>query len=148
MGTSASDNKRFSCSCEGRHSSAVWSESNEDRSLDLDTCSSSIDSIGFGNCEDFNGVFASSEKGFCESPFRFVLHRSPSSGRRTPEFSSPPAPSCRRNEEVFNVSSFYYIPPFVFIYFSIGTIRVNSCEYVTRFHKKVELSAGRVRGGG
>ncbi|KAJ0027526.1 hypothetical protein Pint_35902 [Pistacia integerrima] len=81
----------------GRTNSAVWSESNEEnKSLDLDletSCSSDLSEdfekeIEFV-CEKENIDFASCEKHFCESPFRFVLQRSPSSGRRTPEFTSP-----------------------------------------------------------
>lgn len=94
---SACDEMRFSCSCNGRPSSAVWSESNEDKSLDLDldTCSSSQSDDSEEDME-----FASCEKRFCESPFQFVLERSPSCGRRTPDFSSPVTSPSRRIKEV------------------------------------------------
>ncbi|PQM39016.1 uncharacterized protein Pyn_23872 [Prunus yedoensis var. nudiflora] len=84
-----------SSSCTGRPSSAVWSETNEDKSLDLDTASSSsqsedseviefvtqlrVDSACLCNCEKISN-------GFCDSPFRFVLQttpRRPAAGRRT-----------------------------------------------------------------
>ncbi|XP_061363932.1 uncharacterized protein LOC133307437 [Gastrolobium bilobum] len=97
----------FTCSCNG---SVVWSETNEDKSMDMETSSSghSYDSADeeaqFPNkqkekdecaCFDDHGFF-------CESPFRFVLQKSPSSssGRRTPEFSSPAlSPSRNRTED-------------------------------------------------
>ncbi|KAG8483869.1 hypothetical protein CXB51_022582 [Gossypium anomalum] len=78
----------FSCSYNGRPSSAVWSESNEEKSLDT-SCSCS-------QSEDFEEIFLSKDvfgnsSAFpsCESPFHFVLQRSPSFGHRTPIFSSP-----------------------------------------------------------
>lgn len=101
------ENKGFEvCSCNGRPScSGVWSESNEDKSLDMETSSSGH------SCESVEEVeFVMSKKKenvdcacfdphgfFCESPFRFALERSASSssGRRTPEFFSP-AESPRR----------------------------------------------------
>ncbi|KAF5473604.1 hypothetical protein F2P56_010204 [Juglans regia] len=93
-----------SCSCNSRPSSAFWSESNEDRSLDMDFSSSSqsVDSevleLLSRRREDTD--FYCCEKRFCESSFRFVLHRSPSSGRRTPEFTSPTAsPIHHKTEE-------------------------------------------------
>ncbi|XP_030926614.1 uncharacterized protein LOC115953220 [Quercus lobata] len=95
-----------SCSCNGRPSSAVWSESNEDKSLDLDSSISSqsvdLEVIEFLTKQRPETDFACCDKHFCESPFRFVLQRSPSSssGRRTPEFLSPAAsPSRHKNEE-------------------------------------------------
>lgn len=82
----------FSCSCNGRLSS-VWSESNEDKSLDMETCSSSQSDVSaeidYVSKQRTKGDFASCDQDFCTSPFRFVLQRSPSSGRRTPDFSSP-----------------------------------------------------------
>ncbi|TKY62024.1 hypothetical protein E2542_SST11879 [Spatholobus suberectus] len=72
------------CSYNGRASSAVWSESNEDKSLDMETSSS-------GYSEEVH--FVTNHKHspcFCESPFRFVLQTSsPSSGHHTPELPSP-----------------------------------------------------------
>uniref|UniRef100_A0A5B7B829 DUF4378 domain-containing protein n=1 Tax=Davidia involucrata TaxID=16924 RepID=A0A5B7B829_DAVIN len=98
----------FSCSCNhSRHnSSTVWSESNEEKSLDLETSSScrSEDSkeIAFVSRESENGGFDSCEKRFCSSPlspFRFALQKCPSSGCRTPDFSSPAESPSRRNKE-------------------------------------------------
>ncbi|RVW48025.1 hypothetical protein CK203_089180 [Vitis vinifera] len=97
----------FSCSCNGRLSS-VWSESNEEKSLDMETSSSSqsevsAEIIDFVSKERQNGDFASCEKDFCTSPFRFVLQRSPSSGRHTPNFSSPAtSPSRHRSQDKEN----------------------------------------------
>ncbi|XWS59527.1 hypothetical protein CRYUN_Cryun08bG0129600 [Craigia yunnanensis] len=96
----------FSCSCNGRPSSAVWSESNEEKSLDMDldtSCSCS-------QSEDFEEIFMSKDvlennsafacdKQFCESPFHFVLQRSPSFGHRTPLFSSPATSPSRHQKE-------------------------------------------------
>lgn len=98
-----------SCCCNGRPSSAVWSEKSLD--LDLDTSSSTSQSAEdelAGNMEFFNKMMmddtiddlASYDKHFCESPFHFVLQRSPSSGRRTPDFSSPARSPSRHNMEV------------------------------------------------
>ncbi|GAA0185311.1 hypothetical protein LIER_32599 [Lithospermum erythrorhizon] len=71
-----------------RLSSAGWSESNEEKSLDLESSCSE-------ESEDYSleEAFAAYEKRFCSSPlssFRFSLRRSPS-GHRTPELSSPAA---------------------------------------------------------
>lgn len=97
---------RFSCSCNGRLSS-VWSESNEEKSLDMETSSSSQSEVSaeidFVSKERQNGDFASCDKDFCTSPFRFVLQRSPSSGRHTPNFSSPAtSPSRHRSQDKEN----------------------------------------------
>lgn len=93
----------FTCSC-----SAVWSESNEDKSMDMETSSSghSCDSVE----EEAVFVVDKMQKQiddddqyglFRESPFRFVLQRCPSSsGRRTPEFVSPPVSPSRHKKEV------------------------------------------------
>ncbi|KAK7378765.1 hypothetical protein VNO80_04212 [Phaseolus coccineus] len=74
----------FACSYNGRTSSALWSETNEDKSLDMETSSS-------GYSEEIH--FLTNHKNstcFCESPFRFVLQtNSPSSGHHTPELPSP-----------------------------------------------------------
>ena len=98
----------FSCSCNGRLSS-VWSESNEEKSLDMETSSSSqsevsAEIIDFVSKERQNGDFASCEKDFCTSPFRFVLQRSPSSGRHTPNFSSPATSPSRHRSQVCSIS--------------------------------------------
>ncbi|KAK2655130.1 hypothetical protein Ddye_008182 [Dipteronia dyeriana] len=93
--------------CDGRPSSTVWSESNEDKSLDLDletSCSSQCEDyfeeeIEFVSNDRENGYFDSCEKHFCESPFRFVLQKSPSSGHRTPDFSSPASSPNRYRKE-------------------------------------------------
>ncbi|XP_061340299.1 uncharacterized protein LOC133286827 [Gastrolobium bilobum] len=86
----------FPCTYNGRPSSAVWSESNEDKSLDMETSSSSHSAegnhfvINHKNCSCCHHAF-------CESPFRFVLQTSPSSdGRKTPEL---PSPSRHRTED-------------------------------------------------
>lgn len=90
----------ISCPCTGRSSSAVWSESNEDKSIDLETSSSGLSDAS----EDIEFLSRLGEggddKGFSQSPFRFVLQRSPSLGRRTPEFSSPVASPSRHKREV------------------------------------------------
>ncbi|CBI30258.3 unnamed protein product, partial [Vitis vinifera] len=88
--------------------SSVWSESNEEKSLDMETSSSSqsevsAEIIDFVSKERQNGDFASCEKDFCTSPFRFVLQRSPSSGRHTPNFSSPAtSPGRHRSQDKEN----------------------------------------------
>lgn len=77
----------FSCSCNGSsRSSTVWSETNEEKYLDLDSNSS--------HSEDFS-----------ESPFHFVLQTSPSSGHQTPVFSSPAASPSRRKRQNYDVES-------------------------------------------
>ncbi|XP_058747776.1 uncharacterized protein LOC131620657 [Vicia villosa] len=98
----------FTCSCNGRHSSsAVWSESNEAET------SSSGHSHSCDSVEDVEFVMMNTKKQnvadcgcfdqhgfFCESPFRFILEKSPStSGRRTPEFSSPVESPSRHQPE-------------------------------------------------
>ncbi|KAA3455191.1 zinc-regulated protein 8-like [Gossypium australe] len=92
----------FSCSYNGRPSSAVWSESNEEKSLDT-SCSCS-------QSEDFEEIFLSKDvfgnsSAFpsCESPFHFVLQRSPSFGHRTPIFSSPATSPGRHQKQVLRV---------------------------------------------
>lgn len=78
----------FACSYNiGRpSSSAVWSESNEDKSLDIETSSS-----GYSEKIHFvTNIHKHYSTCFCESPFRFVLQTStPSSGHHTPELPSP-----------------------------------------------------------
>ncbi|KAK7337199.1 hypothetical protein VNO77_17761 [Canavalia gladiata] len=73
----------------GRPSSAFWSESNEDISLDMETSSSAHSHDQYSQTLHFltnNNQCAC----FCESPFRFVLQTStPSSGHHTPELPSP-----------------------------------------------------------
>ncbi|XP_015901978.3 uncharacterized protein LOC107434963 [Ziziphus jujuba] len=95
-----------SCPCTGRPSSAVWSESNEEKSLDLETSSSGLsdDSEEIEFLSRLREGGGDDDKGFCQSPFRFVLQRSPStSGRRTPEFSSPvTSPSRHKTEDKEN----------------------------------------------
>ncbi|XWS66723.1 hypothetical protein CRYUN_Cryun05aG0225000 [Craigia yunnanensis] len=100
----------FSCSYNGRPSSAVWSESKEDKSLDMDLDTSC--SCSCSQSEDFEEIFMSNEvlenksafascdKHFCESPFNFVLQRSPSFGHGTPLFSSPVTSPSRHQKEV------------------------------------------------
>ncbi|KAJ6331377.1 hypothetical protein OIU76_009868 [Salix suchowensis] len=77
-----------------RPSSEVWSEKSLD--LDFDTSSSTSQSedqnIDHFVNEDIidHGDFSSNDKQyFCDSPFHFALQRSPSTGCRTPDFSSP-----------------------------------------------------------
>lgn len=104
-----------SCSCNGRPSSAVWSESNEDKSLDLDSSISSqsvdLEVIEFLSKQRPETDFACCDKHFCESPFRFVLQRSPSSssGRRTPEFQSPAASPSHHKNEVCHYAFFFFL---------------------------------------
>ncbi|KAI3471973.1 hypothetical protein Pfo_028661 [Paulownia fortunei] len=96
---------RISCSCSNRRlSSANWTENNEDKSLDF---GASTSSCGSECSEEINGEFALSETRFCSSPFRFSLHKSPSSsGRRTPDFCSPAAsPTRHANQEKENHES-------------------------------------------
>ncbi|KAL3642666.1 hypothetical protein CASFOL_013481 [Castilleja foliolosa] len=82
---------RISCSCSNRRpSSANWTENNE---LEFEA-STSFSS----ECSDevIYGDFEFCETRFCTSPFRFNLLKSPPpSGRRTPEFCSPPASPTR-----------------------------------------------------
>ncbi|KAL2487179.1 hypothetical protein Adt_31935 [Abeliophyllum distichum] len=99
---------RISCSCDtNRLSSAGWSTSNEEKSTDLETstsrCSDEIEYVAKGRA-NINGDFASCEKRFCSSPFRFSLRKSPSSsGIQTSDFSSPAAsPSRHRKGEKAN----------------------------------------------
>lgn len=92
-----------SCSCNhSRLSSAGWSESNEEKSMDFETSSScrseneEIENIAHGD-------FPICETKYCSSPispFRFSLQKcSSSTGCRTPEFSSPAAsPVCHKKE--------------------------------------------------
>ncbi|XP_022766103.1 uncharacterized protein LOC111310988 [Durio zibethinus] len=97
----------FSCSYNGRPSSAVWSESNEEKSLDMDSdtscsCSQSEDFEEIFMSKDAienNLAFGSCDKHLCESPFHFVLQRSPSFGHRTPLFSSPVTSPSRHQKE-------------------------------------------------
>lgn len=94
----------------GRTSSAVWSESNEDKSLDMETSCSGhscdyVEQVQFvmnkdkenGDCACFHH-----RRFFCESPFRFVLQRtaSSSSARRTPDFLSPVGSPTHNQTEV------------------------------------------------
>ncbi|OAY42861.1 uncharacterized protein LOC110619943 [Manihot esculenta] len=115
-----------SCSCNGRLSSAIWSESNEDKSwdLDLETASSSQseeEEDCLGNFEfvskliDVDGIntdFASYDNHSSENLFHFVLRGSPSAGHRTPDFSSPAtSPSHHKtegkeNNDVENLKNF------------------------------------------
>ncbi|XP_019152925.1 PREDICTED: uncharacterized protein LOC109149557 [Ipomoea nil] len=88
-------------SCYSRLSSAGWSESNEEKSLDLETSSScrseEIEERLSADFQAFETLFCSSPL----SPFRFSLERCESPGRRTPDFSSPAASPnlCRRQEK-------------------------------------------------
>ncbi|XP_019158418.1 PREDICTED: uncharacterized protein LOC109155140 [Ipomoea nil] len=75
-----------------RLSNAGWSdESNDDeKSLDLD-----LEASSSFRSEDFEEI--------ADSSFRFSLHRCPSSGHQTPEFSSPAAsPGLHRRQEKEN----------------------------------------------
>ncbi|KAJ9181427.1 hypothetical protein P3X46_009559 [Hevea brasiliensis] len=107
----------FSCSCNGRPSSAVWSETNEEKSwdLDLETSSSSQseeEEDCVGNFEfvnkliDVEGIdtdFASYDNHTCENLFHFVLRGSPSTGHGTPDFPSPAtSPSHHKTEDKEN----------------------------------------------
>ncbi|KAI8013053.1 hypothetical protein LOK49_LG05G00899 [Camellia lanceoleosa] len=98
-----------SCSSNSRRERALWSESNEEKSLDLETCSS-FRSEDLGHIESVaqpieNGDFSFCEKHFCSSPlspFRFSLQKSPSSGHRTPNFSSPATSPIHPNNQEEN----------------------------------------------
>lgn len=80
------DKRGLSCSCTSTLSS-VWSESNVEKSFDLETSSSrSEDSVNMEFVDDVH-------KGFCASPFRFALHKSP-------EFDSPMLSPSRINQKV------------------------------------------------
>ncbi|XAR69712.1 hypothetical protein NMG60_11001413 [Bertholletia excelsa] len=94
----------FSCSCSNsRRNSTVWSESNEDKSLDTETSSSSrSDDSEETELERESEGFASYEKQFCSSPmspFRFALQHSPSPGLQTPVFSSPATSPIRHSSQ-------------------------------------------------
>ncbi|KAI3840041.1 hypothetical protein MKW92_027901 [Papaver armeniacum] len=92
----------FSCSCNNsRVSSSAWSESNEEKSLDLETSSSRSDEDDYVE-EHIRGDFCSTyEKEFCSSPFRFVLDNSSSpTGQITPEFRSPVSSPARLKKQV------------------------------------------------
>ncbi|KAI8560096.1 hypothetical protein RHMOL_Rhmol04G0228900 [Rhododendron molle] len=90
----------FDCST-SRRASTIWSESNEEKSLDLESSSStSSRSCGFEEIgqDGPNEDFGFCEKGFCSSPlspFRFALETSHSFGDRTPVFLSPAASPSR-----------------------------------------------------
>ncbi|KAE8666288.1 putative transcription factor [Hibiscus syriacus] len=88
----------LSCSYNGRTSSAAWSESNKEKSMDTScSCSQSEDFEEILLSKDVlgnNSAFSS-----CDSPFHFVLQRSPSFGHRTPLFSSPAASPDRRQKQ-------------------------------------------------
>ncbi|XVE61530.1 hypothetical protein DITRI_Ditri06bG0047700 [Diplodiscus trichospermus] len=98
---------RLSCSYNARPSSAAWSGSNEEKSLDMDfyTSSSSSQSEDFEeifmskDVSENNSAFDSCDNQFCESPFHFVLQRSPSFGHRTPLFTSPATTPSRHQKE-------------------------------------------------
>lgn len=87
-----------------RLSSAGWSESNDDdKSLDLEASSSF-------RSEEFEEI--------SDSPFRFSLHRCPSPGHRTPEFSSPAASPCLHKIQV----CLFNYPVFTTSYFAVTFI--------------------------
>ncbi|KAL5545913.1 hypothetical protein UlMin_005600 [Ulmus minor] len=73
-------------------------------STDLETSTSSdqceeLEEIDFVTNLIKEGSFCE-ENDFCQSPFHFVLQRTPPSpGRRTPEFRSPAASPCRHKQE-------------------------------------------------
>ncbi|RAL48757.1 hypothetical protein DM860_001077 [Cuscuta australis] len=84
---------RIGVSCSVRHcsfSSADWSESHEEKSLDFETSSSSRSE------EEFQEI-----RLFPSSPFRFSLQRCESPGRRKAGFPSPAASpvGCRRQDK-------------------------------------------------
>ncbi|KAL2502626.1 hypothetical protein Fot_36474 [Forsythia ovata] len=89
---------RISCSCNNsRISSAGWSEYNEEKSIDLETSTSSCRSE---YSEIINDNIVSCENRFCVSPFRFSLQTSPSlSGHLTPDFCSPSASPIRHKKQ-------------------------------------------------
>ncbi|CAA3013729.1 Hypothetical predicted protein [Olea europaea subsp. europaea] len=76
-----------------------WSSSNEEKSMDLETSTSSCSDCVAKGRANINGDFASCENRFCSSPFRFSLQKSPSSsGCPTPDFSSSEASPSRRSK--------------------------------------------------
>lgn len=84
----------FPCSyIKGRPSSAVWSETNEDKSLDMETSTSTSYSDESHEVDHKHVTdYVCCDNDFCESPFRFVLRSNPSSGHQTPELMSPSRP--------------------------------------------------------
>ncbi|XP_028768446.1 uncharacterized protein LOC114726039 [Neltuma alba] len=102
----SNDQVGFPCSYNGRPSSAVWSETNEDKSLDMETSSSTsysdeshdIDLLSESNQKHVTDCVCC-DHDFCESPFRFVLRSSPSSGHQTPELMSPSRPRAEDKEK-------------------------------------------------
>lgn len=96
-----------------RISSAGWSESNtpedDNKSIDMDTISSCTTSRS--DCYNHDFVLPD-QPHFCLSPlspFRFALHRSPSVGRRTPDFLSPAtSPGRHRAQVCFNILSTFH----------------------------------------
>ncbi|KAF5747822.1 hypothetical protein HS088_TW05G00549 [Tripterygium wilfordii] len=78
---------------------------NEDQSMDFDLETSNQSEELLGSEIEFinqwidETYFTSCEKRFCESPFRFALQRSPSSGIQTPTLSSPEKSPIHRNGE-------------------------------------------------
>ncbi|XP_074353558.1 uncharacterized protein LOC141692575 [Apium graveolens] len=88
-----------------RISSAGWSEINtpeeDNKSLDMDT-NSSCTSTSRSDFYTHDFVLPDQPHHFCLSPlspFRFALQRSPSVGRRTPEFLSPSTSPCRHRSQ-------------------------------------------------
>lgn len=102
----------FVGSCNGRaSSSAVCSESNEDKSLGMETsCSSHWDDSVLPK-HNPNTECDCCHDAICQSPFRFVLIRSPSSACRTPELPSPASSPTRIATEVCR---------FLFVMFLVG----------------------------
>ncbi|KAK4281619.1 hypothetical protein QN277_013090 [Acacia crassicarpa] len=102
----STDQVGFPCSYNGRPSSAVWSETNEDKSLDMETsCSTSysdesheIDLVSKSNQKHVSDC-GCCDHDLCASPFRFVLRSSPSSGHQTPELMSPSRPRAEDKEK-------------------------------------------------
>ncbi|PIA25229.1 hypothetical protein AQUCO_12200009v1 [Aquilegia coerulea] len=97
----------LSCSCNSRRSS-VWSESNEEKSFDLDTSSSRSE-----DSEDMEFVHQETNNGLCSSPFRFVLHNNNNNNnnnnlspcRLSPEFNTLIQSPSFNNRQVVDVEN-------------------------------------------
>ncbi|PIA39198.1 hypothetical protein AQUCO_02700407v1 [Aquilegia coerulea] len=86
----------LSCSSNSRVSSA-WTESNEEKSLDLETSTTSSEETEFIGQEEQSKIEE------FENPFQFILQNGSSPSRRSPELLSPAtSPNCQKNQVVKN----------------------------------------------
>ncbi|KAF5184675.1 histone-lysine N-methyltransferase SETD1B-like protein [Thalictrum thalictroides] len=93
----------LSCSSNSRVSSA-WTESNEEKSLDLETSTTSSEETEFISQEEQSKI---GEFNLCKDenpfPFQFILQNGSSPSRRSPELLSPAtSPNRRKNQVVKN----------------------------------------------